>query len=107
GRVVADNLAAAIRGGAPRAFRYTPLGLLASLGRRSAVAEILGFRFSGVLAWWLWRTIYLMKLPGLDRKLRVVIDWMLDLVFPRDIAYLRGLQAVDRPEPAPRVSGPA
>jgi NADH dehydrogenase len=91
GVVAADNVMAALRGKAPRVFRYRPLGMLASLGRRSAVAELLGLRFSGVLAWWLWRTIYLMKLPGVERKLRVVIDWTLDLFFPRDIVYLRGM----------------
>ena len=40
---------------------------------------------SGFLAWWLWRTIYLMKLPGLDRKIRVALDWTLDLIFSKDI----------------------
>jgi NADH dehydrogenase len=94
GRVVADNIAAAIRGGRPRAFSYRPLGILASLGRRSAVAEILGFKFSGFLAWWLWRTIYLMKLPGIERKARVVVDWTLDLFFPRDIVYLRDMHRI-------------
>ncbi|MGH7387978.1 MAG: NAD(P)/FAD-dependent oxidoreductase [Candidatus Rokuibacteriota bacterium] len=91
GRVVAENIAAAIRGGSPRPFGYRPAGMLASLGRRSAVAEIMGFRFSGFFAWWLWRSIYLMKLPGLERKVRVMLDWTLDLFFPRDIVYLRSM----------------
>lgn len=91
GRLVADNIAAVIRGQAPRPFGYTPLGILAGLGRRSAVAEILGIRFSGFVAWWLWRTVYLLKLPGLERKVRVALDWTLDLFFPRDIVYLRPL----------------
>ena len=99
GRMVADNIAAAIRGEAGRPFRYEPLGMLASLGRHSAVAEILGFKFSGSVAWWLWRTIYLMKLPGFERKLRVTLDWTLDLFFPRDIVYLRGLQHIEGPRP--------
>ncbi len=91
GRVVAENIAASIRGGSARPFSYRPLGLLASLGRHSAVAEIMGVRFSGFIAWWLWRTIYLMKLPGLERKVRVMLDWTLDLFFPRDIVYLRSM----------------
>jgi NADH dehydrogenase len=94
GKVVADNVAAAIRGEAPRHFRYQPLGMLASLGRHSAVAEVVGLKFSGFFAWWLWRTIYLMKLPGFERKVRVVLDWTLDLFFPRDIVYLRGMHAI-------------
>ena len=97
GKAVADNLVAAMRGGTPRSFRYKPLGMLASLGRHSAVAEIVGLKFSGFLAWWLWRTIYLTKLPGVERKLRVVFDWTLDLFFERDIVYLRGMHTITGP----------
>ncbi len=91
GRRVAENIVAVMRGQAPKPFAHTPLGILAGLGRHSAVAEILGFRFSGFFAWWLWRTVYLFKLPGLERKVRVALDWTLDLFFPRDIVYLRPL----------------
>jgi NADH dehydrogenase len=90
-RQLAWNIAAAITGKAPKPFRYRPIGVLAGLGRRSAVAEILGLKFSGFFAWWLWRTAYLLKLPGLDRKVRVALDWTLDLMFPRDVVYLRPL----------------
>ena len=86
--MAAENIAASMRGTAKRPFMYKPLGVLVSLGRHSAVAEILGFKFSGFFAWWLWRTIYLFKLPGLERKLRVAMDWTLDLFFPRDIVLL-------------------
>lgn len=91
GKTVAENIAAKLNDGEKKKFSYKPLGILASLGRRSAVAEILGFRFSGFFAWWLWRTIYLLKLPGIERKLRVVIDWTLDLFFHRDIVLLQSL----------------
>ncbi len=91
GRRVAENIAAVIRGQTPQPFRYRPFGVLAGLGHHSAVAEILGFKFSGAVAWWLWRTVYLLKLPGLERKVRVALDWTLDLFFPRDIVYLRPL----------------
>jgi NADH:quinone reductase (non-electrogenic) len=86
---VAHNIAAAVKGTAPRTFTFTALGKMGSLGRRSAVAEILGIKLSGFLAWWLWRTIYLMKLPGLDRKIRVATDWTLDLILPTDIVQLK------------------
>ena len=89
GRRLAHNIAAVLNGQEAVAFRFRALGLLAGLGRRTAVAEIFGFKFSGFIAWWLWRTIYLMKLPGFERKLRVAIDWTLDLFFPRDTVYLR------------------
>lgn len=94
GTVLANNLAAVIRGRSPKPFRHKSLGLLAGLGRRSAVAEIGGLRFSGFLAWWLWRTIYLLKMPGFERKLRIALDWTLDIFFPRDIVYLRPLHAI-------------
>jgi NADH:ubiquinone reductase (H+-translocating) len=94
GKRLADNIVASIDGREPQPFRFKALGLLAGLGRRSAVAEIFGLRFSGFIAWWLWRTIYLMKLPGFERKLRVAIDWTLDLFFARDIVYLRPLHAI-------------
>jgi NADH dehydrogenase len=89
GRCVALNVAAAVHGRAPRAFSYRTFAQLASLGRRSGVAEILGMRFSGFLAWWLWRTVYLAKLPRMEKKVRVALDWSLDLVFSKDLVKLR------------------
>ena len=94
GRCAADNIVATIRGERPRAFAFKALGKMGSLGHRSAVAEVLGLKLSGFLAWWLWRTVYLMKLPGLDRKLRVAVDWTLDLLLPSDIVQLRTDRAV-------------
>jgi hypothetical protein len=49
------------------------------------VANILGLNFSGFVAWWFWRTIYLSKLPRVEKKVRVAIDWSLDLLFSKDI----------------------
>jgi NADH dehydrogenase len=92
-RCLARNLAATLRGGERRAFSFTALGKMGSLGHHSAVAEVFGVRLSGFLAWWLWRTIYLMKLPGLDRKLRVAVDWTLDLLLPPDIVQLKTQRA--------------
>ena len=91
---VARNIVAALRGEPATPFSFKALGKMGALGRRSAVAEILGFKVSGFLAWWLWRTIYLMKLPGLDRKLRVATDWTLDLVLPPDIVQLKTERAL-------------
>ena len=88
GRTLGRNLAATIRGAPLKPFRFMGLGELASIGHRVAVANVFGFNFSGFIAWWMWRTIYLQKLPRFDRKLRVLIDWSLDLFFPRDINQL-------------------
>jgi NADH dehydrogenase len=88
--LLADNLIGTLRGRATRAFHYTSLGMMASLGARKAVAQLPGNRvLTGFLAWFLWRTYYLARLPGLDRKLRVAFDWTLELLFPRDISELR------------------
>ena len=86
GRVVAENVAALQRGQPLRPFAFRALGTLVALGHRTAVAEVRGWKFSGFLAWFMWRTVYLSKLPGLEKKLRVALDWTLDLFFPRDIA---------------------
>jgi NADH:ubiquinone reductase (H+-translocating) len=86
---VAKNLFATLRGTPKQSFSFQALGKLASLGHRSAVAEVFGFKISGFFAWLMWRSIYLMKLPGFDRKLRVSTDWFLDLLLPPDIVQLK------------------
>lgn len=84
-RVLAHNIAATISGSRKRPFLFKTIGQLASIGRRTGVANILGVNFSGFIAWWLWRTIYLSKLPRFERKARVALDWTLDLLFSKDI----------------------
>jgi NADH dehydrogenase len=85
GTVVAQNVTAAIRGGRKRPFVFSTLGQLAAIGRRTGVANVFGFNFSGFIAWWLWRTIYLSKLPRFEKKVRVALDWTLDLLFAKDL----------------------
>jgi NADH dehydrogenase len=85
GRCLARNLVAELRGGATRPFAFSTIGLLAAIGRRTGVANILGVNFSGFVAWWLWRTIYLAKLPRFEKKLRVALDWTLDVLFSKDL----------------------
>jgi NADH dehydrogenase len=88
GKVLAGNLEAAVRGGARKPFVFSTLGQLAAVGRRTGVANVLGVNFSGFPAWLLWRTVYLGKLPRLEKKLRVALDWTLDLFFSRDLVHL-------------------
>ena len=104
GKVIAENIASELGIGAEKPFAYKPIGLLASLGRRCAVAEICGFDFSGFSAWWLWRPIYLLKRPGLERKVRVALDWTLDLFFPRDIVLLKVLMRPSAAGLTPKVN---
>lgn len=89
GTVLAGNIAATLDGGAKRPFRFSTLGLLAAIGRRAGVANILGMQFSGFIAWFLWRSIYLSKLPRLEKKARVAIDWTLDLFFSKDLVQFQ------------------
>lgn len=85
---LARNLASVLRGGEVRPFRYRYMGQMAAIGEHDAVAEVFGFRFSGFIAWWMWRTVYLAKLPGVLRRLRVMIDWTFELIFPRDLSVV-------------------
>ncbi|HXH12718.1 MAG TPA: FAD-dependent oxidoreductase, partial [Alphaproteobacteria bacterium] len=100
GKVLAHNLTAAVRGGAKKPFVFSTIGQLAAIGRRTGVANIMGVNFSGFLAWWLWRTIYLSKLPRFEKKLRVALDWTLDLIFSKDLVQYVTVRAptLSRPE---------
>jgi NADH dehydrogenase len=86
GRLVARNVIATLDGAPTRPFRFKTLGQLAAIGRRAGVAHVFGINFSGFAAWWLWRTIYLGKLPRIEKKVRVALDWTLDLCFAKDFA---------------------
>ncbi len=89
---------AALRGQVPRPFEFKIIGLLATMGRRTGVGEIFGVRFSAIIAWWLWRGIYLCKLPGLEKKVRVALDWILDVIFSKDIVQLPTLRSLTMSE---------
>jgi len=88
GTQLARNLERVFSGEELRPFQFTNLGQLASIGHRTAVADVLGFQFSGFLAWWFWRTVYMAKLPGWERKIQVIAAWTLDLFFRRDISLI-------------------
>jgi len=85
----AINIAASVRGGNKAEFAFVGLGTMGSLGHGAAVAQILGVKLSGVIAWFLWRLIYLMKMPGWNRKVRIGTDWLLRLLFPPELAQTR------------------
>jgi NADH dehydrogenase len=89
GRMAAQNILATVRGDRLKPFVYTTLGLLAPIGKRTGVANILGVNFSGFIAWWLWRTIYLLKLPRFEKKVLVALDWTLDVLFSKDLVHFK------------------
>jgi NADH dehydrogenase len=86
-RRLAKNIA-----GEPRPYRYRTMGEVATLGRYKGIANVLGFPLKGFLGWWVTRTYHLYQLPLLSRKLRVVADWTVALLFRRDIAELGTLE---------------
>ena len=88
GVVVAKNIEAMILNGPLKSFRFKMLGQLASIGHHTGVAMVFGIKFSGFIAWWFWRSVYLMKLPRLAKKLRVMASWTLDLFFGQEIEQM-------------------
>jgi NADH dehydrogenase len=95
GLAAARNIERAILRRPLEPFRYKTIGLLASIGHRTGVAMVFGIKFSGFLAWWLWRSVYLAKLPGLGKKLRVIAAWTLDLFFGREIEQMITVRDVE------------
>ena len=89
---LAANLVRVLRGEATTPFHFHPQGLLATIGQHNGVAEIYGLKFSGLIAWFLWRTVYLMKIPTIRRKLNVVVDWTWDIFFKPNPVRVRVAQ---------------
>jgi NADH dehydrogenase len=108
---LARNLHAVLLGREPQGFHFEALGTLCVVGHQTACAEVKGFYFSGFFAWLMWRGIYWVKLPGLERKLRVLSDWVIELFFPRDTVQTLDLSdargQTDRPIAAPEPAGTA
>ncbi len=95
-KVLAQNILAHLRGETPKPFAYRSLGTMASLGARSGVADILGVRITGFFAWAAWRTFYLSLLPSMATRVRVAMDWFLDLIIRRNIAEIRVTLSLSR-----------
>lgn len=88
-KTVAMNIAAVMHGGKRSVFAFEGLGTMGSLGHYSAIANIMGLKVSGFLAWMLWRMIYLMKVPGFNRQLRIALDWLVAIIFPPDLVQVK------------------
>lgn len=87
-KVLAKNIVAKLSNKNTEPFCYKPAGMLASIGRNKAVAEIFGVQFSGLIAFFMWRSIYLLKVPTLSRKIRLFLEWSWTMIFPPDISHL-------------------
>ena len=93
----ARNILAVLSGGSPTPFDYDQQGMLVSLGRFRGVGEILGIKISGFLAWFLWRGYYLLRLPSFERRVRVAIDWTLELFLGHDVIGINMRRTRTRP----------
>ena len=92
---VAKNIEATILDRPLKPFRFKMLGQLASIGHHTGVAMVFGIKFSGFIAWCFWRSVYLMKLPRLAKKLRVIGSWTLDLLFGQEIEQMITLRDIE------------
>src|SRR3954452_13937692 len=88
GKVAAHNVAAALGNGRPRKFKYKTLGVFVDLGRKEAVAVMLGLRLTGFPAWFAARTYHLISMPGVGRRARLIADWTVGLIFGRSSSEL-------------------
>ena len=87
-KTAAHNLSALIKNSTKEKFQYHSKGQMAIIGKRTGIATFMGMNISGFLAWLIWRNVYLSKISTLDKKVRVFLDWTIDLFFDRDISRL-------------------
>ncbi len=101
GPLAARNVIALLRGQPTRPFRYFNFGSLVSVGEHFAAVELLGVRLSGFIGWVVWRTLYLIKVVGLSNRVRILLDWTLDLLIERSFTQIQG-RARDLGEETPK-----
>lgn len=97
-KIAAKNLIALIKNSKKEKFEYHSKGQMAIIGKRSGIATFLGMNISGFWAWIIWRSVYLSKIPTLDKQIRVFLDWVIDLFFDRDISRLKMMKRDDEKE---------
>lgn len=91
GKIAAINLISTIKDqvNAKKKFDYKTKGVMTLIGKRNGVGILLGYKIQGFAAWWVWRSYYLLNLPTVEKKLRVMVDWFIDLFFKRDVTRLK------------------
>lgn len=88
-KIAAKNLYAIIKNKEKTKFTYNSRGQMAIIGKRTGIASFFGMNISGILAWFLWRNVYLTKIPTWNKRFRVLLDWTADIFFDRDISRLK------------------
>ena len=96
GRGIAANLNAIINGQSKRKFTYKPQGHMAVIGKRAGVVVVFGMKMQGITAWLLWRLVFIYKMPLFAKRVRVLMDWVEDMLFDRDIARLKFMKREER-----------
>jgi NADH dehydrogenase len=94
---LADNVVAAVRGREPVPYRHKHAGSVASLGLHKGVAQVYGLKIKGLPAWFMHRTYHMSRIPSLNRKIRVVVDWTLALFLKREVVALGELHQPREP----------
>ena len=91
GKVAAINIISIIKGEENRkkAIDYRTRGVMTLIGKRNGVGILFGYKVHGFTAWWIWRSYYLLNLPTVEKKLRVMVDWFIYLFFKRDVTRLK------------------
>ncbi|SMN11458.1 NADH dehydrogenase [uncultured Candidatus Thioglobus sp.] len=85
---LAYNLSQHLTGKTLKPFKFNPLGVMASLGAYQGVAQIYKLRLSGIVAWAMWRALYITKVPGNIAKIRITLNWVMDYFFPRTLVQI-------------------
>ena len=88
-KTAAKNLYSLIRNGEKTKFVFKSKGQMAIIGKRTGIASFFGSNIAGFWAWLLWRNVYLSKIPRMDKRVRVFLDWTIDLFFDRDISRMK------------------
>ena len=87
-RRLAENITAVLKGAEPQPFVYHTKGTLAALGHYKGIGRVYKFRIKGFVAWWVWRTYYLFQMPRWERRLRILVDWTVAMLFKSDVVQL-------------------
>jgi NADH dehydrogenase len=87
GGQAANNIIQVLNEKGTKPFHFKPIGQLCAIGGHRAVAELFGMHFSGFIAWFIWRTVYMLKLPSLSHRVKVGFDWAWDLFYSRNLAH--------------------
>ncbi|HEV7302145.1 MAG TPA: NAD(P)/FAD-dependent oxidoreductase [Tepidisphaeraceae bacterium] len=103
-RLLADNILCAMEGKPTQVFKYESKGTLASLGQFKGVGKVYKFKIKGFIAWWVWRSYYLMQMPRINRQIRIMLDWTITLFFKNDLVKMDVAcrPPGDPPEPRPQ-----